>query len=146
MFVHCSAFGRIGGRRDTPTSACLHADTSTLARIESQGACEDVADGGCGGERERQPSSLVVLINWKTQLEANICSCCRYVGTCEGLPAGHWVGIEFDEPVGKNDGCVKGKRFFTCAEGFGSLVRPNNVTVGDFPPEDDFGLSDGDEI
>ncbi|KAK9790772.1 hypothetical protein WJX73_005164 [Symbiochloris irregularis] len=70
----------------------------------------------------------------------------RYVGQCEGLPLGYWVGIEFDEPVGKNDGSVKGARYFTCTEGFGSFVRPTNVTVGDFPPVDEFALSDGDEI
>ena len=70
---------------------------------------------------------------------------CRYVGVCEGLPAGFWVGVEFDEPVGKNDGCVKGKRYFTCIQGYGGMARPNNVTIGDFPAED-FALSDGDEI
>lgn len=70
----------------------------------------------------------------------------RFVGQCEGLPLGYWIGIEFDEPVGKNDGSVKGSRYFTCTEGFGSFVRPTNVTVGDFPPVDEFALSDGDEI
>ena len=30
-----------------------------------------------------------------------------YVGKVEGLPAGFWCGIVFDEPVGKNDGmCI----------------------------------------
>lgn len=70
----------------------------------------------------------------------------RYVGTCDGLPAGFWIGVEYDEPVGKNDGSVKGKRFFTCPDGYGGMVRPNNVTVGDFPAADDLGFSDGDEI
>ena len=70
----------------------------------------------------------------------------RYVGQCEGLPLGYWIGIEYDEPVGKNDGSVRGARYFTCTEGFGSFVRPISVTVGDFPPVDEFALSDGDEI
>ena len=38
-----------------------------------------------------------------------------FVGKVEGLPKGWWVGVKFDEPVGKNDGTVKGKRFFECA-------------------------------
>ncbi len=46
------------------------------------------------------------------------------------------VGIRFDEPVGKNDGTVKGQRIFDCPPGFGALVRGRNVTTGDFPERD----------
>lgn len=71
----------------------------------------------------------------------------RYVGRgLEGLPEGWWVGVEYDEPVGKNDGEVKGVRYFQCGKGYGGLVRPSNLSVGDFPPLDDFEESDGDEI
>ncbi|CAE6418179.1 unnamed protein product [Rhizoctonia solani] len=51
---------------------------------------------------------------------------------------GDWVGIEYDEPVGKNDGSVQGERYFTCSEKHGAFVRPDRVTVGDFPPIDPF--------
>lgn len=27
-----------------------------------------------------------------------------YVGKVEGIPLGYWVGVQYDEPVGKNDG------------------------------------------
>ncbi len=72
----------------------------------------------------------------------------RYVGRCEGLPLGHWVGVQYDEPVGKNDGSVKGRRYFQCDDGYGGFVRPNLVnTAGHFPPFDDgFSFSDDDEI
>lgn len=72
--------------------------------------------------------------------------CDRYVGRCEGLPKGFWVGIQYDEPVGKNDGSVKNKRYFECQEGFGAFVRPANVKQGDYPTVDEFQFSDGDEI
>ena len=70
----------------------------------------------------------------------------RYVGKCEGLPKGYWVGVQYDEPVGKNDGQIKGRRYFECPQGFGGFVRPNLVTTGDFPVLEDFRFSDEDEI
>ena len=69
-----------------------------------------------------------------------------FVGKVEGLPKGWWIGVVFDEPVGKNDGSAKGKRYFECADGYGSFQRPNNVTVGDFPEEDDPFAESEDEI
>ena len=69
----------------------------------------------------------------------------RHVGRCQNLPKGYWVGIQYDEPVGKNNGTVKGVQYFDCLHGYGAFVRPDMVTAGDFPPVDDL-FSDEDEI
>lgn len=56
----------------------------------------------------------------------------RYAGTVEGL-AGYWAGIQYDEPLGKNNGSVNGKQYFECPQNYGSFVKPQYVTCGDFP-------------
>ena len=50
--------------------------------------------------------------------------------------------MQFDEPLGHNDGTVKGVKIFDCAEGYGAFVRGNKVAVGDFPEVDLFGSDD----
>ena len=50
-----------------------------------------------------------------------------------------WVGIELDEPMGKNDGSVGGQRYFECLGSRGIFVKPEKVEVGEFPP---LGLDD----
>ncbi len=52
--------------------------------------------------------------------------------------------MQFDEPVGHNDGSVKGMQVFTCPAGYGAFVRGSNITVGDYPERDIFG-SDEDQ-
>jgi tubulin-folding cofactor B len=94
----------------------------------------------------------------------------KYVGQVAELKPGWWVGVEYDEPVGKHDGrwVVWGldrpqngvthsksfithssgeSRYFTARNKHGAFVRPNRVSVGDYPEEDlDLLMDEDDEI
>lgn len=62
-----------------------------------------------------------------------------YTGLVPEIPGiGAWVGVTLDEPTGKNDGSVKGKRYFQCGNGCGVFVRPERCEAGDFPVLDEF--------
>ncbi|CAO3617130.1 unnamed protein product [Cunninghamella blakesleeana] len=54
----------------------------------------------------------------------------RFVGTTS-FQTGRWIGIELDEPKGKNAGVVQGKRYFECKAQHGVFVRPTQVKVLD---------------
>lgn len=52
----------------------------------------------------------------------------RYIGPAE-FGEGVWVGVELRTAKGKNDGSVHDKRYFTCRQDHGLLVRPSKITV-----------------
>lgn len=60
----------------------------------------------------------------------------RFVGKTE-FKEGWWIGVEYDEPLGKNNGSVGGKSYFKCQDKYGGFARAKDVAVGDFPPEDE---------
>ena len=60
-----------------------------------------------------------------------------YVGKVPEAQTGWFVGVALDEPYGKNDGTIKGKRYFECLPNYGLFLRPNALEVGDFPPLDE---------
>lgn len=51
----------------------------------------------------------------------------RYIGQPE-FAEGTWLGIEMRKPVGKNDGSVNGKKYFSCKPQHGLMVRPSRAT------------------
>lgn len=56
----------------------------------------------------------------------------RYNGQTE-FKGGRWIGVELEEPNGKNNGTVLGFEYFKCRMLHGIFVRPNQVTIIETP-------------
>ncbi|VDO76581.1 unnamed protein product [Heligmosomoides polygyrus] len=93
--------------------------TAAAGDEAKESAAEDIKVGDRCEVRIRGAMSRrgVVSFNGKTKFKGGI-----------------WIGITYDEPVGKNDGAVAGVRYFQCDDKHGGFVRPVDVVVGDFPP------------
>lgn len=61
----------------------------------------------------------------------------RFIGKVPEAAPGWWVGVELDEPLGKNDGSLKGVRYFQCQPNYGTFARPTALEIGDFRPADE---------
>jgi len=67
----------------------------------------------------------------------------KYIGKITSLGNGYWVGIQLDEPKGSCDGSDSlGNYYFTCAPLYGCFVRPKDIIVGEFPPEEEFDMEE----
>lgn len=50
----------------------------------------------------------------------------KYVGHIH-VAEGDWLGIDLQEPTGKNDGSVRGERYFDCPAGHGLFVKETDI-------------------
>lgn len=90
-----------------------------------------------------QPS---ISVGQRCEVEGGRRGVVQYVGET-AFAKGIWIGVQYDEPVGKNDGSVNGKRYFTCAAKYGGFVMPNRVQAGDYPEQMiDDDLDEDEEI
>eukprot|EP00944_MAST-04C_sp_MAST-4C-sp1_P004689 g4689.t1 len=85
-------------------------------RIENSLAAEDKEDDRIGlGDRVTVRGGIKGIVRYIGKVHYN-----KDIGKI-------YVGIECDGPCGRNNGTVKGKTYFTCANGHGILTRVTNV-------------------
>lgn len=85
--------------------------------------------GGTPTTRSRAPSisGSTAGIGQAVEVQGNR-GIVRFSGTTEFAP-GRWFGVELEGPYGKNDGSVKGKRYFECPLNYGVFVRSSQVKI-----------------
>ena len=90
--------------------------------------------------REKEEEELAQSISIGSRCEVSIPKATAkrgvvmFVGKTQ-FKEGYWVGVKYDEPLGKNNGSVDGQKYFECAPKYGAFVRPSNVKVGNFPED-----------
>lgn len=91
-----------------PWTRCSHTPTALLI--------QDMTDFGR------------LKIGQTIQLNDNRTGLIRFLGET-AFKEGDWVGIDLDEPLGKNDGSVAGERYFDCETQHGVFARATGIAI-----------------
>ncbi|CAO3686274.1 unnamed protein product [Umbelopsis vinacea] len=108
---------------------------------------DEASEASDASERVQEQASKVISIGDRCEIQLTEDAamrkrgCVRFIGSTS-FQTGVWIGVEYDEPLGKNNGTVQGVEYFKCRPNHGAFVRPTKVTVGDFPEEDIFDTDD----
>jgi len=113
-----------------------------LIRNKLRQYADDAVDGKESEESKLQKEEqLIKSMNIDKRCQVNLPGKPEKLGTIKYLgkvhfKTGFWVGVQYDEPLGKNDGTVDGKLYFKCLPKYGAFIKPQFVEMGDFPEED----------
>ncbi|THW69203.1 hypothetical protein D6D25_01051 [Aureobasidium pullulans] len=72
-------------------------------------------------------ASLTLGVGQTIELNDGRQAVVRFLGAT-GFAPGEWVGVELDDATGKNDGSVKGDRYFDCEANHGMFLRAQGVS------------------
>ena len=72
-------------------------------------------------------ASLALGVGQTIELNDGRHAIVRFLGAT-GFAPGEWVGVELDDATGKNDGSVKGERYFDCEANYGMFLRAAGVS------------------
>jgi len=138
-------------RLSNTVRACKRKEQEQRARAEAaRRAAGGEEPGGAQAEEEEDEEPLEAVLERiplrsRCQVEpGSRRGEVAHVGPVAGAKGGAWIGVCLDEPQGNNDGTGKdGTRYFDCpGPKYGCFAKPENVTVGDFPPLDPFASDD----
>jgi len=69
---------------------------------------------------------LNLSVGQKVLLKDGRSAIVRFKGSTSFAP-GEWIGVEFADAIGKNDGSVQDTRYFDCAPGHGMFLRATAI-------------------
>ncbi|KAJ1547764.1 hypothetical protein HK405_004988, partial [Cladochytrium tenue] len=101
-------------------------DGAEAVRVRSKEKMPGATDGAAGATGET--AVKVGDRAWVVVNDERCLGMVKYVGTFDARPdTGLWCGIKLDRPVGRHDGVVRGKRYFSCDENHGVFVRVGRI-------------------
>ncbi|XP_040135408.1 CAP-Gly domain-containing linker protein 3 isoform X2 [Ictidomys tridecemlineatus] len=90
-------------------------------------------------------SALGLRLGDRVLLDGQKTGTLRFCGTTE-FASGQWVGVELDEPEGKNDGSVGGVRYFICPPKQGKKKSPSSPSLGSLQQREGAKAEVGDQV
>uniref|UniRef100_A0A1I8FTT7 CAP-Gly domain-containing protein n=1 Tax=Macrostomum lignano TaxID=282301 RepID=A0A1I8FTT7_9PLAT len=116
VFASAARLHRCSGRqRPRPLSSSSSSSSSSSKQQQQQ--------------QQQQQQATLVLREGLQVLCGNLMGTVRFIGRVH-FADGVWLGVELRKPLGRNDGRVLGKRYFTCQQQqHGLMVRPGRVSV-----------------
>ncbi|PAV76690.1 hypothetical protein WR25_22216 isoform A [Diploscapter pachys] len=107
---------------------CKSGKLERMASIDSPSRFKSPTPGNSslGGESSVYATECGYDIGERVLVAGGKLGTVRYLGTAD-FAQGLWAGVELDQPYGKNDGSVQGKRYFVCKAPYGIFVSASKV-------------------
>uniref|UniRef100_A0AC35TGR4 CAP-Gly domain-containing protein n=1 Tax=Rhabditophanes sp. KR3021 TaxID=114890 RepID=A0AC35TGR4_9BILA len=121
--------GEVQGTRyfECEPSHGLFVKASRLARTDDYVKSPSVVSGSMKRQISKYAEQYKYDIGDRVIMGGGKVGSCRFLDETN-FAKGIWAGVELDSPLGKNDGSVKGERYFTCRPNYGIFVCAEKAT------------------